>query len=79
MAKKGLAKNKKYLRKAAKTSSNRLHVVPTNEGWSVKREGAIKSSGVFKTKKEALTGASTLKQKSSIVIHRKDGSIEKWA
>lgn len=76
---KKFTKNKSALRSAAKSSSNRLHVVPTMDGWSVKREGASRASRVFKTKQEALTGANSIKQKSSIVVHKRDGTIEQWA
>lgn len=79
MTKKSLTKNKLSLREAARTSTNRLHLVPISDGWSIKREGAIKSSGIFKTKKEALNRATTIKQKSAIVIHKKDGTIERWS
>ncbi len=79
MATKNVTKNKLKLRNAAKSSSNRLHVVPTESGWAVRREGATRSSAVYATKNEALSGASLLKSKSSIVIHDRDGSIELWS
>lgn len=70
--------NKKSLREAAKTSSRRIHIVPTKEGWSIKKEGFKRSSAVFETKTKAIDGASQLSTfDGSIIIHKKDGSIDR--
>lgn len=47
--------------------------------WRVRKEGSSKTIKYFKTQKEAITFAEKLaeNQDSSIVIHKKDGSIRK--
>lgn len=63
--------------KAASTNSKRVHVVPSKDGWSVKREGATRSSSVKTTKEGAVKAAKQLKSTERIVIHKKDGTIQK--
>ena len=63
--------------KSASTNSNRVHVVPGKDGWSVKREGSTKASVVASTKAEALRAANSIKSAERIVVHKKDGSIQK--
>jgi hypothetical protein len=77
MAKKDVTANKSKLRLAAGTVSGRIHVIPTMKGWSVKREGASRASAIFGTKKAALQKARQLKRNSLVVLHRKDGTVEK--
>lgn len=56
------------------------HVVPNpKSGWDVKKGGGERSIKHFDTKKEAEQfgrGVST-NQKSELVVHRKDGTIER--
>lgn len=54
------------------------HVTPHNEGWSVKSEGAKQPSAIYKTKTEAIQNGKEIAQNkgTSLVIHRKDGTIE---
>lgn len=63
--------------KAASTNSKRVHVVPSKDGWSVKREGATRSSSVNPTKEGALKAAKQLKSADRIIIHKKDGTIQR--
>lgn len=57
----------------------RTHVVKRDSGWAVKKEGTQRASRVFKTKEEAVKGAQKYKKSGSdVVIHKKDGSIQKW-
>ena len=63
------------LRKDASTNSNSIHFVPSKDGWSVKREGAVRSTAVRATKDEALKAASELKSAERIIIHNQDGTI----
>jgi hypothetical protein len=65
------------LRKAASTNSNSVHIVPSKDGWSVKREGAVRSTAVRATKDEALKAARELKTAERIIIHNQDGTIAK--
>ena len=63
--------------KAASNRSGRVHVVPSKDGWSVKKEGAKRSSSVKSTKESAVRAARKLKSSDRIVVHRKDGTIQK--
>jgi hypothetical protein len=56
------------------------HVVPSsNGGWDSKKGGAERASKHFDTKKEAETYSRQLsiKEQSELVIHKKDGKIER--
>ena len=55
------------------------HVVPSGDSWSVRRAGSSRSSGVFKTKPEAVTAARSIakNQGTDIYIHGEDGRIQK--
>jgi hypothetical protein len=64
-------------RKAAASNSGRVHVVPSKSGWSVKREGNLKASAVRKTKASAITAAKSIQSADRIIVHKKDGTIQK--
>ncbi|MBB5685330.1 DUF2188 domain-containing protein [Sphingobium boeckii] len=53
------------------------HVVPNQGKWSVRKEGASRASGTYKTQAEAIAaGANIAKnQRSELYIHGKDGRI----
>lgn len=56
------------------------HVVPnSNGGWNVKKGGAKRSSGHFKTKKDAEQSARKISQNqgSELLIHGRDGKIQR--
>lgn len=55
-----------------------VHVVPRKDGdWSVKREGAKRSSAVTETQAEAIKEARKIAQKDGgeMSVHGKDGQI----
>lgn len=59
--------------------ADRAHIVKRETGWAVKKEGASRAVKLYSTKDEAVKGAQKLKKSGSdLVIHKKDGSIEKW-
>lgn len=62
------------------SSSSRTHVVKREAGWAVRKEGAQRASRVYKTKEQAVKGGTEQSRNSGgdLVIHKKDGSIEKW-
>ena len=62
--------------KAASSNSNRVHVVPSKDGWSVKKEGAKRSTAVKSTKEAAIKAAKNVKSAVRIVVHKKDGTIQ---
>lgn len=62
--------------KAASSNSGRVHVVPSKDGWAVKKEGAKRASAVKSTKESAVKTAIKLKSTISVIIHKKDGTIQ---
>jgi Uncharacterized protein conserved in bacteria (DUF2188) len=60
-----------------KMSKNSQHVAPSTGGWSVRRAGALRASGVFKTQDEAIKRGREIakNQKSELFIHGRDGRI----
>ncbi|MDP3034026.1 MAG: DUF2188 domain-containing protein [Methanobacteriaceae archaeon] len=59
--------------------SENYHVVPSEDGWDVKREKGKRASKHFETKKEAEKYSNELagKQKVESIIHKQDGKIQK--
>lgn len=60
--------------------SNTRHVVPDpNGGWNSKKGGAERASKHFDNKKDAVDYSRDLskRQKTELVIHKKDGKIQK--
>lgn len=56
-----------------------IHIVPNKKGgWSVKKEGAERSSATTETKKEAeqIGRQKATEEKTELVIHGKDGKIQ---
>lgn len=55
-----------------------VHVVPSNNGWGVKKEGNSKNTANTETKKEAIKVATDIakNEKTEVVIHGKDGRIQ---
>ncbi len=55
------------------------HVVPNSDrgGWDIKHSDGKRSSGHFETKEDAENRAREIskKQKTELVIHKKDGTI----
>ena len=63
------------LRKVASTNSNSVHIVPSRDGWSIRREGAARSIVIKATEDEAVKAARELKSTEKIIIHNKNGTI----
>ncbi|WP_407557878.1 DUF2188 domain-containing protein [Winogradskyella sp. 4-2091] len=60
--------------------SKTRHVVPNSDGgWDSKKGGAKRASKHFETKKDAVDYSRALskKQKTELVIHKKDGKIQR--
>lgn len=66
----------KFRAAASNKKSQVIHVVPSKDGWAVKKEGAHRASAIAKSKNEAVSAAKRLKSGSRIVVHGKDGSIQ---
>jgi hypothetical protein len=56
----------------------RVHVVSRKDGWAVKTEGNAKASRLFERKEAAVEGARKLSKGNDVIIHKKDGSIQRW-
>jgi len=73
------AKLKMRMAKAAKSKSNRVHVISRINGWVVKKEGNKKASTrVIPTKEEAVLEAQNMVENgkaSAVIVHRKDGKV----
>jgi uncharacterized protein YdaT len=61
-------------------SSNKrdIHVVPHQDGWATRKEGADRAGSVHDTKEEALEQGrgQARREHVELVIHRKDGTIQ---
>lgn len=53
------------------------HIVPHDDGWAVKSEGASKATQVFSTQKEAINRGRDIakNQQSELFIHNRQGEI----
>ena len=66
-------------RKTGATSGGkRVHVISRKEGWAVKKEENAKASKVYGTKSAAEKGAKRMSKGRDVVVHKRDGSIQKW-
>lgn len=53
------------------------HVVPSQQGWSVKKAGSARATSTHSTQDEAIAAASRIarNQKTEVYIHGRDGRI----
>jgi hypothetical protein len=58
-------------------TKKKAHVVPSGDQWAVKVEGNKRASSLHPTQQKAITAATKTAKanKSSVVIHRPDGTI----
>ncbi|MBC8277947.1 MAG: DUF2188 domain-containing protein [FCB group bacterium] len=60
--------------------SKRVHVISKNGSWAVKKEGASRASKIHGTKENAVKDAQEKAKKGfDVIIHKKDGTIQKWS
>ncbi len=54
-----------------------LHVIPSKDGWSVSRDGAVRATRRFSTESEAIAYAqkSAKAHGTGLVVHGRDGRI----
>jgi hypothetical protein len=57
--------------------SKRIHVVPHNQGWATRREGATRVSSAHPTQTAATQHARTtaIRERGEVIIHRPNGQI----
>jgi uncharacterized protein YdaT len=70
-------KIKAQMREVA-SQGRRVHVISHDKGWAVKREGAKRADRIFDNKIDAITRAKSSRTATDVVIHRADGTIERW-
>ena len=58
--------------------SDTVHIISSDNRWAIKREGTKKASLVVDTKADALRNGRVLKHVRNIVVHKKDGTVERW-
>lgn len=53
------------------------HVVPTGNGWAVRKAGSARSTKTFKTQSEAIDRAREIarNQRTELYVHGRDGKI----
>jgi hypothetical protein len=61
----------------SRSKTNNQHVVPHEEGWAVRGEGNERYTATYEYQDDAIDRAKDIAKnyKSSVVIHRKNGSI----
>jgi hypothetical protein len=64
--------------KKSTSSNNRIHVISRNGGWAVKKEGSSRATRIYGTKNAAVKGARKSSKGHDVVVHKEDGTIEKW-
>lgn len=63
----------------SKTSNyKRVHVISTRDRWAVLKEGNSRASKIYDTKSAAEKRASEISNGGDVVIHRRDGTVQKW-
>ena len=60
------------------TKSKRIHIVPADDGWAVKREKSERASAKTdtKSKADAIGRAIARKENGELIIHGKNGKIQ---
>jgi len=60
-------------------SSSRVHIISREDGWAIKKEGNTRATKVYENKDTAIKNARKLiEQGHDVIVHKKDGSIQKW-
>jgi Uncharacterized protein conserved in bacteria (DUF2188) len=58
---------------------SRVHIIKRGTGWAVRKEGAQKASRIFDTKSDAQNNTQSYRKNGhDIIVHKTDGTIEKW-
>lgn len=57
--------------------THRITPIEKGKAWSLKRDGAQRRTGIYKTKQEAIEHGRTVSrnQKTELVIHKRNGRI----
>jgi hypothetical protein len=55
-----------------------VHVISRKDGWAVKKEGNSKAAKIYGTKSAAEKSAIKISEGGDVVVHRRDGSVQKW-
>lgn len=62
-----------------RSTKPRVHIISREQGWAIKKEGLSRATSLYKKKDRAIIGAKKFRRQGlDIVIHKRDGSIERW-
>lgn len=60
-------------------AEKRYHITKRGDSWALLKEGNQKASKIYGSKDAATANAQKFREKGSdLIIHKSDGSIEKW-
>jgi len=66
-------------KKPGKGTSKRVHIISRKDGWAIKKQGASRASKIYQKKETAIKNAQKLRKSGhDVILHKKDGSIQKW-
>lgn len=66
-------------KKPGKGTSKRVHIISRKDGWAIKKQGASRASKIYQKKETAIKKAQKLRKTGhDVIVHKKDGSIQKW-
>ena len=74
-----LSKAQKRKAMQAVPSNGEFHVIPSNGGWAVKREGTAKASKIYDSRGNAIHAARDRAERSrtTVVVHGRDGTVRR--
>ncbi|MFZ4476154.1 MAG: DUF2188 domain-containing protein [Saprospiraceae bacterium] len=61
---------------AVQSNSNAVHIVPSLDGWTVKKEGSKRAHAVKASEEEAIKYAKETLTGDKIILHHQDGSVQ---
>jgi hypothetical protein len=57
----------------------RVHVIKRANNWALIKQGAFRAIRLYSSKQEAVKNARKFRKEGyDLVIHKKDGSVQKW-
>ncbi|NIM14833.1 MAG: DUF2188 domain-containing protein [Candidatus Aminicenantes bacterium] len=61
------------------TKKKRVHIIKRANNWALIKQGAVRATRLYRSKQEAVRNAQKLRKKGyDLVIHKKDGSVQRW-
>jgi hypothetical protein len=65
---------------AIRPGQTAYHVIPSKDGWAIRRSGSAKGLAQFASKVEAVRSAraSARRERTALVVHGRDGSVREF-